>query len=154
SRELFDANDVVRDAVEILGAQSQQRRVAVELDLAPGLPSVWGDPIQIQQVLVNLVRNSMESLAQSQTPNPTLVIRTRASELGGVELAVTDNGEGIPQERLDRVFDAYFSTRAGGMGMGLAICRTIVEAHQGRFFVESEPGVETTFRFQLPAAGP
>ena len=71
-----------------------------------------------------------------------------------VELGVTDNGEGIPAERIPHVFDAYFSTRAEGMGMGLAISRTIVEAHQGRFFVESEPGIRTTFRFALPGAPP
>jgi signal transduction histidine kinase len=73
------------------------------------------------------------------------------AEQGSVEFGVSDNGEGIPADHLARVFDAYFSTRAGGMGMGLAISHTIVEAHQGRFFVESNPGVCTTFRFQLPA---
>ena len=122
--------------------------------MAPGLPSLWGDPVQIQQVLVNLVRNAVESLTQSQVSEPTLVIWTRMTGQGDVEFGVSDNGEGIPPDRLARVFDAYFSTRAGGMGMGLAISRTIVEAHQGRFFVESEPGVRTTFRFQLPATLP
>ena len=72
---------------------------------------------------------------------------TRMDDRGGVEFAVSDNGEGIPPDRMSRIFDAYFSTRADGMGMGLAISRTIVEAHQGRFVVESEPGVKTTFRF-------
>jgi two-component system sensor kinase FixL len=122
--------------------------------LAPDLPSLWGEPIQIEQVLVNLLRNAQESLAQSQTPSPTLVIWARPTDTDGVEFGVRDNGEGIPADRLDRIFDAYFSTRADGMGMGLAISRTIVEAHQGQFFVESEPGVQTTFRFRLPAARP
>ena len=79
-----------------------------------------------------------------------MVITTKLAERGDVAFAVSDNGEGIPPDRLDRIFDAYFSTRAGGMGMGLAISRTIVEAHKGRFVVESDPGVKTTFRFLLP----
>jgi signal transduction histidine kinase len=152
SREPFDANQAVRDAVEILGDEAARRGAAVTLDLAPELPSLSGDPVQIQQVLVNLVRNSLEALAQSQAPNPEVVIWTRPAADGGVELGVSDNGEGIPPEHIARIFDAYFSTRAGGMGMGLAISRTIVEAHQGRFFVASEPGIRTTFRFQLPPA--
>lgn len=154
NREWFEANHVVNETVEILGIEASWRGVAVTLDLAPGLPYLWGDPVQIQQVLVNLARNAVESLAQSQTSEPTLVIGTRMISQESVEFAVSDNGEGIPPDRLDRIFDAYFSTRAGGMGMGLAISRTIVEAHQGRLFVESEPGVKTTFRFQLPATLP
>jgi len=154
SRESFEANLVVSEAMEIVGIEAHRHGVTVTLDLAHGLPSLWGDLVQIQQVLVNLVRNAVESLTQSQVPKPTLVIWTRMTGQGGVEFGVSDNGEGIPPDRVARVFDAYFSTRAGGMGMGLAISRTIVEAHRGRFFVESEPGVRTTFRFQLPAAPP
>jgi two-component system sensor kinase FixL len=149
-RESFDPNLVVNEVVEILGVEAQQRAVAVSVETAPGLPSLRGDPVQIQQVLVNLVRNSFESLAQSQTPEPALVIKTRLADRGVVEFAVSDNGEGIPADQIVRVFDAYFSTRANGMGMGLAISRTIVETHQGRFAVESDPGVKTTFRFSLP----
>jgi two-component system sensor kinase FixL len=151
THESFDPNHVVREVMEILGVEAQQRGVAVELDLAPDLPSLQGDPVQIQQVVVNLVQNAFEALVQSQTPKPGLVLSTRMAEFGDVEIAVSDNGEGIPPDRLSQVFDAYFSTRARGMGMGLAISRTIVEAHQGRFFVESDPGVKTTFRFLLPA---
>ena len=152
TRESFDPNLVVNEVVEILGVEAEQRGVALSLDMAPGLPLLWGDPVQIQQVLVNLVRNAFEALAQSQALKPTVVITTKLAERGDVEFAVSDNGEGIPPDRLGRIFDAYFSTRAGGMGMGLAISRTIVEAHHGRFAVESEPGVRTTFRFLLPAA--
>ena len=150
TRESFDPNLVVNEVVEILGVEAEQRGVELSLDTAPGLHLLWGDPVQVQQVLVNLVRNAFESLAQSQAQNPTVVITTKLAERGDVSFAVSDNGEGIPPDRLDRIFDAYFSTRAGGMGMGLAISRTIVEAHNGRFVVESDPGVKTTFRFLLP----
>ncbi|WP_165251256.1 ATP-binding protein [Paludisphaera soli] len=154
SLEPFRAEAAVNDAIEILRGRLQASGAAVHLDMAPDLPCLVGDPVQIQQVLVNLVGNALDSLAQSQVPNPRLVIRTTRSNPDGVEFEVGDNGEGITPEILSRIFDAYFSTRADGMGMGLAICRTIVEAHQGRFFVESEPGVSTTFRFQIPAAPP
>jgi signal transduction histidine kinase len=153
-REPFDPNLVVNEVAEILAVEAEQRGVAVSLDTAPGLPSLCGDPVQIQQVLVNLTRNALEAIVKSQTLKPELVISTRAADQGGVEFAVSDNGEGIPQDRLARVFDAYFSTRADGMGMGLAISRTIVEAHHGRLVAESDPGVRTTFRFQLPVTQP
>jgi signal transduction histidine kinase len=153
-QELFDSTQVVNEVAEILVVEAEERGIAVALDTAHGLPCLAGDPVQIQQVLVNLTRNAIEALSQSQTLSPKVVISTRAADSGGVEFAVSDNGEGIPEDRLPQIFDAYFSTRADGMGMGLAISRTIVEAHHGRLLVESDPGVRTTFRFQLPAVPP
>ena len=102
-------------------------------------------------MLVNLVGNAFEAIAAAKPLKPTVLIETEKMGGEGVEFRVTDNGEGIEPERMGKVFDAYFSTRAGGMGMGLAISRTIIEAHQGRISVKSEPGVRTTFRFTLPA---
>lgn len=150
ARETFEANPLVQEVAEILGIEARQRGVAVTLALAPGLPLLRGDPVQVQQVLVNLVRNAFDALTGSQTGSASVVIWTLEAEQGGVEFGVSDNGEGIPADQVDRIFDAYFSTRAGGMGMGLAICRTIVEAHQGQIRVESEPGVRTVFRFHIP----
>ena len=151
SREPFKADRIVNEVIEILESESKHRGIVVLRDLAPGLPCLMGDPVQVQQVLVNLCRNAFEALSHSQTSKPTLVIQTRHASDGSVEFSVSDNGEGISPDQIDKIFDAYFSTRAGGMGMGLAISRTIVEAHQGRFSVESLPGVRTTFRFSLPA---
>ena len=128
------------------------RRVDVMLDLAPDLPKILGDAVQIQQVLINLVRNSLDAMASARRSDPTVLIQTKQDDSGGVAFSVTDNGEGIAEESLSRVFEAYFSTRAGGMGMGLAISRTIVEAHQGRITFTSVPNAATTFRFTLPAA--
>jgi two-component system sensor kinase FixL len=149
-RERFEPNRVVEEVQEILQGEAEQRGISVRTDLAPDLPYLWGDPVQIQQVLVNLVRNAFEALA-AQPLQPMLVMQTQQAQCGGVEFAVIDNGEGIDPESLDRVFDAYFSTRAGGLGMGLAICRTLIEAHQGRITVASDPGLKTSFRFTLPA---
>jgi signal transduction histidine kinase len=150
----FDVNAAVGDVSELLGLQPRRGAIVVKFELAPGLLWGWGDPIQIQQVLVNLIGNALDSVEHAQPEEPTVVVWTKPSDDGGVELGVRDNGEGISADRIAQVFDAYFSTRAGGMGMGLAICRTIVEAHHGRILVESEPGVGTTFRVLLPAAEP
>jgi two-component system, LuxR family, sensor kinase FixL len=150
-RERFEPNRIVEDVHEILQDEARERGVTMQLDLAPDLPYLCGDPVQIQQVLVNLVRNAFEAVA-AQVRQPMLVMQTERAADGGVEFAVIDNGEGIAPETLDRVFDAYFSTRAGGLGMGLAICRTLIEAHQGRIAVTSCPGVRTTFLFELPAS--
>jgi two-component system sensor kinase FixL len=106
--------------------------------------------VQVQQVLVNLMSNAFESLSVAKPLNPTVFIETTRTGNAAVEFRVTDNGEGIDRERKGKVFDAYFSTRAGGMGMGLAISRTIVEAHQGQITVTSQPGVKTTFSFTIP----
>lgn len=151
-REPIDPNRLVRDVEEFLNDEVRRRGVTLTLDLARDLPSSTGDSVQIQQVLVNLLRNALDALSASQTQNRTVVIATKPDGDGGVEFRVTDNGEGIRTDRLDQIFDAYFSTRVEGMGMGLAISRTIVEAHHGRIRVESEPGVRTTFRFTLPAS--
>ncbi len=150
-RESFEANRVVADVEEILRDEARQRAVAVNLALAPDLPRLCGDPVQVQQVLVNLVGNAFEAIAGTKPLTPSVLIETKLAGAGGVEFRVTDNGEGIDPQRLGRVFDAYFSTRAGGMGMGLAISRTIIEAHHGQITVTSQPGVTTLFRFTLPA---
>jgi two-component system, LuxR family, sensor kinase FixL len=148
--EPFAPSQVVEQAELILRHEAKQRGVALNLDLAPDLPSLYGDSIQIQQVLVNLIRNALDSLEAAKPESPSVLIQTRRGESAGVDFRVTDNGEGIDAEHVSRVFDAYFSTRAGGMGMGLAISRTIIEAHQGRIAVSSLPGVTTTFHFTLP----
>lgn len=152
--EAVESGRVVADALEILEAELHRRDIAVQIDLAPDLPRVWGDPVQLQQVLVNLIQNSLQAFHRSQTLSPKLVVTTRRRGRDEVEFAVSDNGPGIAPEDLGLVFDTYFSTRADGMGMGLAICRSIAAAHQGNLTVESEPGIRTTFRFQVPADRP
>jgi len=149
--ERFAPNRVVEEVEALLRDEARRQGIGLRLDLAPELPWLTGDPVQVQQVLVNLVRNALEAVALAQITSPVVFMETRSDEEGAVEFRVTDNGEGILPERIGRVFDPFFSTRAEGMGMGLAISRTIVEAHHGRLAVDSEPGVRTTFRFTLPA---
>jgi two-component system sensor kinase FixL len=146
----FSLNQAVEEVEALLRDEAGRLGVALRLDLASDLPRLWGDPVQIQQVLVNLVRNALVAAVGTQTPPPMVVLTTRNLEHRAVEFGVTDNGAGIPADRIGRIFDPFFSTRAERMGMGLAISRTIVEAHRGRLGVESRPGVRTTFRFTLP----
>ena len=100
-REPFEPNRVVADVLEILRDEARQRAVAVKTGLAPDLPRVWGDPVQVQQVLVNLVSNAFEALAAAKPLNPTVFIETESSSDAGVEFRVTDNGEGIDRERIE-----------------------------------------------------
>lgn len=142
---------VLSEVADLLAAEARRRGITLRIDAAPELPLVRGDPVQIQQVLINLARNAFEAIGAAEMSRRQVVMAAERAELGGVEFRVTDDGEGIPAERIGRVFEPYFSTRAEGMGMGLAISRTIVEAHQGTLTVESAPGEGTTFRFPLPA---
>jgi two-component system, LuxR family, sensor kinase FixL len=153
NREWFDPNRTVAEVEEILAAEATREGITVLVEPAPQLPLLWGDPTQIEQVLINLVRNAFESLKQSQVGSPKVIMRTDHDHENGVIFAVEDNGEGIEPSELNRVFDAYYSTRAEGMGMGLAICRSIVEAHQGQLQVKSDQGTRTVFQFILPVCG-
>jgi two-component system, LuxR family, sensor kinase FixL len=150
-RELVATDRLAREVAEFFGDEAKRRGVDLRVDVAPNVPLVWGDPIQIQQVLMNLVRNAFDAVPAAQHPAPTVLLATRSLPDGAAELAVSDSGHGIPPNQLERIFDAYFSTRDDGMGMGLAISRTIAAAHQGRIEVDSTPGVGTTFRLTLPA---
>jgi two-component system sensor kinase FixL len=152
--EVFSPNRVVAEVEALLRQEAKQHGIHLRLDLAPALPDVSGDPVQIQQILVNLVRNATESVSISKPKLPSVILETRLDSSGDVEFRVSDNGEGISTDRIEQVFDPFFSTRAEGMGMGLAISRTLVEAHSGRLSVESEPGIRTVFRFNLPTTVP
>lgn len=146
-------NALVAEVAELLRGDADRLGILLETDLAPDLPSVEGDPVQLQQVLVNLVRNAMDAVQVEKIAQPQVVMATRRDGAGAVSFEVSDNGEGIAEDRKRRVFDPFFSTRAEGMGMGLAISRTIVEAHQGWIGFESEPGVGTVFRVTIPSHG-
>jgi signal transduction histidine kinase len=121
-------NGLVEEAMVFLRHEIQGHEVTLTLDLAPGLPAVMADRTQLQQVVVNLAVNALQAMGQGGT----LVLATDLTEEGEIRLTVTDSGPGIPAENLDRLFDSFFTTKAGGMGMGLPICRTIVEGNGGR----------------------
>jgi signal transduction histidine kinase len=120
----------------------------MDTDFAVTLPAVRGDKVHLQQVLLNLVLNGMEAMADIPEAK-RLAVRTLVNENGCVEIAVTDAGSGIPPDRLRSLFDPFFSTKKEGMGLGLSIARSLVEAHGGRIWAENNVGVGATFRFTV-----
>jgi len=146
----LDVNEVALDVLRLMRNDLQHRHVQAVTDLAAGLPLVEGDRVQLQQVLINLLVNGSEAMNGAPTGRH-LTIRTAAAD-GHVEVSVADRGTGIPPEDLERVFQPFVSTKAGGMGLGLAVCRTIVAAHQGRLWATNNPDHGATIHFTLPAA--
>ncbi len=151
----LDLNEVVRDTLPLVRREIVDHQVSLELDLAPALSPVVGDRVQLQQVIINFVINGVQSMAAVGDRPRQLVIRSQQDEQGEVLLAVQDAGVGISPDNENRLFDAFFTTKPGGMGMGLAICRSIIEAHGGRVWAgPAASGPGATFWFRLPAGTP
>jgi PAS domain S-box-containing protein len=146
-----DLNDVTSEAVQLMRAESRRRRVTVVSEPADDLPLVRGDRVHLQQVLLNLVVNGMEAMA-GLPGERRLTVRTGVNEHGSAEVAVSDTGPGIRPDLLPRLFDPFFSTKKEGMGLGLSIVRSLVQAHGGRIWAENNTGGGATFRFTLPTA--
>ncbi len=147
----LDINDVVSETVALVERELVGHQVSVRMELAPALPMIMGDRVQLQQVMINLVMNGIEAM-QSVTDRPReLVIRSRQDETQQVLISVTDCGVGISAENANRLFNAFFTTKSNGMGMGLSICRSIVEAHDGRLWATASVPHGATFQFTLPA---
>jgi len=146
----LDVNDLVRDVVALVRRELISHRVSLRMELAPALPMVLGDRVQLQQVMINLVMNGIEAM-QSVTDRPReLLIRSVQDETQQVLASVTDSGVGISAEDADRLFNPFFTTKSSGMGMGLSICRSILEAHGGGLWAMANPPHGATFRFTLP----
>ncbi len=146
----LDVNDVVRETIPLVQRELISHQVLLRMELAPTLPMILGDRVQLQQVIINLVMNGIE-LMQSVTDRPReLVIQSRRDEERRVLVSVTDCGVGIATEDVDRLFNPFFTTKSSGMGMGLSICRSIVEGHGGRLWATANTPHGATFQFTLP----
>jgi two-component system sensor kinase FixL len=152
-RTPVDINELVQRSIDYSELDIQWRGVTASLELAPDLPIVQVDPIQIEQVVLNLMRNAVEAMSSPGTLTREMVIRTAAVGQGTVDLMVCDTGPGVPDEVRERVFDQFMTTKIGGLGMGLSISRSIAEAHGGKLRVEPNPGGGAVFRLTLPLDG-
>jgi C4-dicarboxylate-specific signal transduction histidine kinase len=146
----LDVNDVVREVIALVQRELTSNRVSLRTELAPVLPKILGDRVQLQQVIINLVMNGIEAMRPVADRPHELVIRSGQEEMNGILLSVTDRGVGISAENANRLFNAFFTTKSSGLGMGLSICRSIVEAHGGRLSASGEEGRGATFEFVLP----
>lgn len=147
--QILDLAEVVTDACAILQAEARRREVTLLVRSTPTTGRVFGDPVQVQQVLINLALNAMDAVAEMPEDRRTVVVSVQ-SEAGRLAMTVRDRGPGIAPEHLSKLFDSFFSTKRRGMGLGLSIARTIVEAHRGRIRVESDPVNGTVFTVSWP----
>lgn len=147
-----DINAIVGDVLSFLASEAERRGVAIDRSLAAGLPALDADRTQLQQVIVNLCINAMDAMADVPPHARRLSVRTLHGAGGGVEIQVRDSGPGIAEGALPRLFDAFFTTKTHGMGLGLSLSRSIVEAHEGRLSAENLPEGGALFRVTLPQA--
>ena len=149
--KLVDLNRAAEGAVQVVQVDAASKGVAIHLNLEPGLPQVHGDEVQLQQVVLNLVINAMEALCQNQFPQQIVTVKTGRNGEGWVSLWVSDTGAGIDQNTAERIFEPFFTNKPQGLGLGLSISRSIIEAHGGYLSVASSPEKGATFCCRLPA---
>lgn len=145
-----DLHEVTDEVVRLLAADARRRNVSLEMDFASGASAIRGDRVYLQQVLVNLILNGMEAMVDTPENARRIAVRIQSNDNQALMVAVTDAGHGIAAEKLPRVFDSFFTTKEHGMGLGLAIARSIVEVHGGRIWASNNPGGGATFSFTLP----
>ena len=148
--ESFDLNDAAKEAIALSTSELQRNRVILQMDLASGLPSVLGDRIQIQQVILNLIRNGADAMSTVADRPRELLIKTERDESGGVRLSVRDTGVGFDPKVEEKLFEAFYTTKSDGMGIGLCVSRSIMESHQGRLWAIQNEGQGATFIFSIP----
>ena len=147
------SGEVLEPVIALAQSDASARQVRLEMQAAAALPAVMGDPVLLQQVLLNLVLNAMDAVADRPADRRRVRVCARRHGEREVEVAVTDSGPGIPADQIGRLFEPFFTTKPTGMGIGLSISRTLVEAHGGRIWAENNAGEGATFRFTLPLAG-
>jgi signal transduction histidine kinase len=148
--EPLDLNHAVREVIALSISDLQRNRVTVASESAEDLPPVSGDRVQLQQVILNLVRNASDAMVSIDDRPRDLLIRTLQEEDEGVRLCVQDTGIGVRPQDLQKLFEAFYTTKNGGMGIGLSVSRSIIERHHGRLWAEANEGLGATFSFSIP----
>jgi signal transduction histidine kinase len=145
-----DLNDATREVIALSLSELQRNRVVIRTELADDLPPVMGDRVQLQQVILNLLRNASDAMVGVDDRPRELLIRSERDEGDRVRLSVQDVGVGFDAQSVDKIFDAFYTTKSGGMGIGLSVSRSIVERHHGRLWAESNNGPGARFAFCIP----
>ena len=151
-KDSLEINEAVLDVIALTRREVVKNGISLRTELAEGLPRIQADRVQLQQVILNLIMNAVEAMSDVHERPRALLVGTERDATGGVTVRVTDSGPGLSSESFDRVFEAFYTTKPRGMGMGLSICRTIVEAHGGRIWAARGAGAGATLQFALPAA--
>ncbi len=147
------ANQLIEDVLVLTRQQVAEHGITVRVELASDIPSISGDPIQLQQVLVNLILNAIEATSAKTDGAREVVLTSQRQGINEIVIAVHDSGKGVAPQDMDQLFRPFFTTKAAGIGMGLAISRSIIEAQGGRLWATSNEGIGATFQFSLPALG-
>ncbi|MEN3354829.1 MAG: hypothetical protein V7640_2987, partial [Betaproteobacteria bacterium] len=145
-----NVNDVINEALSLVQGEARTQGVAFQVEASAGLPQVTADRVEVQQVILNLVVNGIEAMGSMNSEPKVLTIGTACHGADAILVTVRDSGAGLDPHTRDRIFDAFFTTKPQGMGMGLAISRSIVEAHGGRIWATPNSGPGETFQFTLP----
>ncbi len=149
-KEWISVADTVAEIVALAHSEIDGQGVTLSVDVPEGMPPLLADRVQIQQVLLNLMLNGMDAMRKVEPEQAQLDVRAEWRGGGEIEFTVSDSGVGIQPEAADRLFDAFYTTKEEGMGIGLAISRSIIEAHGGRIWVTPNPSIGATFHFTLP----
>ena len=145
-------NDIISDIAHMIEIEAEKNGVALSLQLDPALPRIIGDRVMLEQAILNLTRNAIEAMRDTPTAARKLTIASRCDKESVIEIRVCDAGCGIPAVLVNNLFTPFFTTKRDGMGMGLTICRSIAEFHDGRLWATRNPEAGSTFYFSLPAA--
>jgi len=145
-----DLNDATREVIALSSSELQRSRVTLRHEFADDLPAVTGDRVQLQQVILNLLRNASDAMSGVEDRPRQLTIRTKRDDGDHVRLSVQDAGTGFEPESMNRLFEAFYTTKSDGMGMGLSVSRSIIENHDGRLWATRNEGPGATFSFSIP----
>jgi C4-dicarboxylate-specific signal transduction histidine kinase len=148
--DALDLNELVLEVLKLMNSDLIDHGITIRTQLAPGLPTVNGDRVQLQQVVINLIMNASDAMTGAATTDRRLSVCTRPDENDGVQMSVADTGCGIPADELTRIFEPFHSNKTKGMGLGLAICHMIISAHAGKLWATNDEHLGACFHFALP----